>query len=107
MWKCQVLVRQTLILLKKSCFLYGLRKSKKSDAQGSGGDIFIEREVGGDGGAASAGGVGGGGGRGDGVVLNSGGRSIVTGLSSEEILEQLNLDYQDVYDYYGGAEELW
>ena len=47
-----------------------------------------------------------GGGRGDGVVLNSGGRSIVTGLSSEEILEQLNLDYQDVYDYYGGAEEL-
>lgn len=44
---------------------------------------------------------------GDGVVLNSGGRSIVTGLSSEEILEQLNLDYQDVYDYYGGAEELW
>ena len=48
-----------------------------------------------------------GGGRGDGVVLNSGGRSIVTGLSSEEILEQLNLDYQDVYDYYGGAEELW
>lgn len=48
-----------------------------------------------------------GGGRGDGVVLNSGGRSIVTGLSSEEILEQLNLDYQDVYDYYGGAEEIW
>ncbi len=48
-----------------------------------------------------------GGRRGDGVVLNSGGRSIVTGLSSEEILEQLNLDYQDVYDYYGGAEELW
>ena len=48
-----------------------------------------------------------GGGRGDGVVLNSGGRSIVAGLSSEEILEQLNLDYQDVYDYYGGAEELW
>ena len=48
-----------------------------------------------------------GGGRGDGVVLNSGGMSIVTGLSSEEILEQLNLDYQDVYDYYGGAEELW
>ena len=48
-----------------------------------------------------------GGGRGDGVVQNSGGRSIVTGLSSEEILEQLNLDYQDVYDYYGGAAELW
>ena len=45
-------------------------------------------------------------GRGNGVVLNSGGKKIVTGLSSEEILEQLDLDYQDVYDYYGGAEEL-
>lgn len=46
-------------------------------------------------------------GRGNGVVLNSGGKMVVTGLSSEEILEQLDLDYQDVYDYYGGAEELW
>ena len=46
-------------------------------------------------------------GRGNGVVLNSGGNKIVTGLPSEEILEQLDLDYQDVYDYYGGAEELW
>ena len=46
-------------------------------------------------------------GRGNGVVLNQGGNKIVTGLSSEEILEQLDLDYQDVYDYYGGAEELW
>ena len=46
-------------------------------------------------------------GRGNCVVLNYGGREIVTGLSSEEILEQLDLDYQDVYDYYGGAEELW
>lgn len=46
-------------------------------------------------------------GRGNGVVLNLGGNKIVTGLSSEEILEQLDLDYQDVYDYYGGAEELW
>ena len=45
-------------------------------------------------------------GRGNGVVLNSGGNKIVTGLSSEVILEQLDLDYQDVYDYYGGAEEL-
>ena len=45
--------------------------------------------------------------RGNGVVLNLGGNKIVTGLSSEEILEQLDLDYQDVYDYYGGAEELW
>ena len=41
--------------------------------------------------------------RGNGVVLNSDGKKIVTGLSSEEILEQLNLDYQDVYDYYGGG----
>ncbi len=46
-------------------------------------------------------------GRGNGVVLNSGRRKVVTDLSSEEILEQLDLDYQDVYDYYGGAEELW
>ena len=46
-------------------------------------------------------------GRGNGVVLNSGGQKVVTGLSSEEILEQLDLDYQDVYDYYGGVEELW
>ena len=46
-------------------------------------------------------------GRGNGVVLNSGGKEIATCLSSEEILEQLDLDYQDVYDYYGGAEELW
>ncbi len=46
-------------------------------------------------------------GRDNGVVLNSGGKKVVTGLSSEEILEQLDLDYQDVYDYYGGAEELW
>ena len=45
-------------------------------------------------------------GRGNGVVLNSGGKKIVSGLSSEEILELLDLDYQDVYDYYGGAEEL-
>ena len=42
--------------------------------------------------------------RGNGVVLNSDGKKIVTGLSSEEILEQLDLDYQDVYDYYGGAD---
>lgn len=45
--------------------------------------------------------------RGNGVVLNPGGNKIVTGLSSEEILEQLDLDYQDVYDYYGGGGELW
>ena len=41
--------------------------------------------------------------RGNGVALNAGGNKIVTGLPSEEILEQLDLDYQDVYDYYGGG----
>lgn len=46
-------------------------------------------------------------GSGNGVVLNSGGKEVVTGLSSEEIMEQLDLDYQDVYDYYGGTVELW
>ena len=44
----------------------------------------------------------------NGVVLTlPGGNKINTSLSSEEILEQLDLDYQDVYDYYGGAEELY
>ena len=44
----------------------------------------------------------------NGVVLTlPGGNKINTNLSSEEILEQLDLDYQDVYDYYGGAEELY
>lgn len=44
----------------------------------------------------------------NGVVLTlPGDKKINTGLSSEEILEQLDLDYQDVYDYYGGAEELY
>ena len=44
----------------------------------------------------------------NGVVLTlPGGNKINTGLSSEEILEQLDFDYQDVYDYYGGAEELY
>ena len=44
----------------------------------------------------------------NGVVLTlPGGNKINTNLSPEEILEQLDLDYQDVYDYYGGAEELY
>ena len=44
----------------------------------------------------------------NGVVLTlPNDKKINTGLSSEEILEQLDLDYQDVYDYYGGAEELY
>jgi hypothetical protein len=44
----------------------------------------------------------------NGVILTlPGDNKINTGLSSEEILEQLDFDYQDVYDYYGGAEELY
>ena len=44
----------------------------------------------------------------NGVVLTlPGGNKINTHLSPEEIIEQLDLDYQDVYDYYGGAEELY
>ena len=44
----------------------------------------------------------------NGVVLTlPGDKKINTNLSSEEILEQLDFDYQDVYDYYGGAEELY
>lgn len=29
------------------------------------------------------------------------GVEVNTGLTSEEILEQLDIDYNDVYDYYG------
>ena len=44
----------------------------------------------------------------NGVILTlPGDNKINTNLSSEEILEQLDLDYQDVYDYYGGADELY
>lgn len=43
----------------------------------------------------------------DGVILQIGDSRIYTGLSSEDILQQLSLDYQDLYDYYGGAEELY
>lgn len=42
-----------------------------------------------------------------GVVLKNGEREIRTGLTSEEIVNQLSLDYQDLYDYYGGAEEIF
>lgn len=45
---------------------------------------------------------------GNGVVLILPGNIPVnTNLSAEEILEQLELDYQDLYDYYGGADELY
>ena len=36
-----------------------------------------------------------------GVTIKSGNVSINTGLSNEEILEQLDLDYHDVRDYLG------
>lgn len=42
-----------------------------------------------------------------GVVLEINGMKVYTGLSSEEILNELSLDYQDLFDYYGGAEELY
>ena len=42
-----------------------------------------------------------------GVVLRKGNQRIATGMTSEEIVNQLSLDYQDLYDYYGGAEEIY
>ena len=42
-----------------------------------------------------------------GVVLKNGNTYIETGMTSEEIVNQLSLDYQDLYDYYGGAEEIF
>ena len=42
-----------------------------------------------------------------GVVLRKGNKRIPTGMTSEEIVNQLSLDYQDLYDYYGGAEEIY
>ena len=45
---------------------------------------------------------------GQGVILTLPRNTQVnTNLSAEEILEQLELDYQDLYDYYGGADELY
>ena len=45
---------------------------------------------------------------GQGVILTLPGNiQVNTNLSAEEILEQLELDYQDLYDYYGGADELY
>ena len=45
---------------------------------------------------------------GHGVILTlPGSIQVNTNLSAEEILEQLELDYQDLYDYYGGADELY
>jgi len=45
---------------------------------------------------------------GHGIILTLPGNiQVNTNLSAEEILEQLELDYQDLYDYYGGADELY
>ena len=45
---------------------------------------------------------------GKGIILTLPGNiQVNTNLSAEEILEQLELDYQDLYDYYGGADELY
>lgn len=37
----------------------------------------------------------------NGVTLKAGDVTINTGLSSEEIIQQLDVDYNDIYDYYG------
>lgn len=42
-----------------------------------------------------------------GITLRKGNKEIHTGMTSEEIINQLSLDYQDLYDYYGGAEEIF
>lgn len=36
-----------------------------------------------------------------GVTINTRDTKIETGLSNEEILEQLEIDYNDIYDYFG------
>lgn len=41
------------------------------------------------------------------ILKMNNGTEIVTDLSSEDIINQLSLDYADLYDYYGGAEELY
>lgn len=41
------------------------------------------------------------------TLHRSDGAAFETGMTGEEILNQLDLDYQDLYDYYGGAEELY
>ena len=44
---------------------------------------------------------------GSGVTLDLGSVTIETGLTSDEIINQLTIDYQDLYDQYGGSEELY
>lgn len=45
--------------------------------------------------------------RSSGRVLYNNGKAISTGMTDEEIVNQLSLDYQDLYDYYGGSEEIF
>ena len=44
---------------------------------------------------------------GSGVTLQLHGVTIETELSSEEIIQQLSIDYQDLFDQYGGADEIY
>ena len=43
---------------------------------------------------------------GSGVTLQLHGVTIETGLTSEEIIQQLSIDYHDLFDQYGGADEI-
>ena len=44
---------------------------------------------------------------GGGVVLKLNGVTIDTGADADEIIQQLTIDYQDLFDQYGGSEELY
>lgn len=44
---------------------------------------------------------------GSGVTLQLPGVTIETGLTSDEIIQQLSIDYQDLFDQYGGADEIY
>ena len=44
---------------------------------------------------------------GSGVTLQLQGVTIETGLTSDEIIQQLSIDYQDLFDQYGGADEIY
>lgn len=42
-----------------------------------------------------------------GVTLKFNGVTINTGVDADEIIQQLTIDYQDLFDQYGGSEELY
>ena len=44
---------------------------------------------------------------GGGVILNLQGDTIDTGADADEIIQQLTIDYQDLFDQYGGADEIY